>query len=78
MFKKLMMLATLSMLMTGCKWIHTTETTKLPKVAEGTRPPVCVAWKGITYSAKNDTAETVAEVRQNNAARDSYCRPQKR
>lgn len=36
-------------------------------------PDVCLAWKGISYSAKSDTPETVQGVRQNNAARDSYC-----
>ncbi len=38
------------------------------------RPPVCTVWKGISYSAKHDTAETVSEVRANNAARAAYCK----
>jgi len=36
-------------------------------------PDVCLVWKGISYSAKSDTAETVQGVRENNAAREKYC-----
>lgn len=34
---------------------------------------VCKVWKIITYSAKSDSAETIEQVRQNNAARRAYC-----
>ncbi len=57
-------------LVAGCQSskIHSTGIT-----AE-TRPPVCTVWKGISYSAKHDTPETVSEVRANNAARAAYCK----
>ncbi|WP_281405293.1 hypothetical protein [Mesorhizobium sp. 8] len=35
---------------------------------------VCLIWSPITYSAKGDTPQTVAEVRQANARRDAYCK----
>lgn len=38
-----------------------------------TSDDVCLIWSGISYSAKNDTPETVQGVRVNNAKRQSYC-----
>lgn len=47
----------------ACQTTPTTATTK----------PVCLIWLPITFSAMDDTVETVQQIRENNAARDSYC-----
>lgn len=39
----------------------------------GTTGDVCLIWKPITYSAKSDSADTVEEVRNQNARREAYC-----
>lgn len=51
-------------LLAGCK---TTRTT-------GTTGDVCLIWTPVTYSATQDSTDTVQEVRDLNARRDSYCR----
>jgi hypothetical protein len=35
---------------------------------------VCTIWRPVTYSAANDSEQTIAEVRQQNARRDTYCK----
>ena len=60
----LMLALASSLTILGCSTTHTTETG---------RADVCLIWLGISYSAKNDTPETVQGVRENNAKRDSYC-----
>lgn len=50
-------------LVAGCKTTHTTATTS----------DVCLIWKPVTYSASQDSAETITEVREQNAKRDAYC-----
>lgn len=60
----LLMLATLSSL-AACQ---TTRMTAMPDKA------VCAVFPPITYSGKSDTEATKLQVRQFNAARDSYCR----
>lgn len=35
---------------------------------------VCAIWSPITYSAANDSEQTIAEVRRQNARRDAYCK----
>lgn len=57
------MLPMLALLATSCQ----TRTT-----ATGSAD-VCLIWRGITYSARVDSAETIEQVRQNNASRDRYC-----
>lgn len=54
----------------GCQLIPPTRTaaTETAIVSQ-----VCRAWVPITYSSK-DTAQTVLEVRANNAAREAYCK----
>lgn len=34
---------------------------------------VCLIWRGVDYSATNDSAETVAAIRAENARRAAYC-----
>ena len=61
----LLMLATASIL-SAC------QTT--PTIATGSRKAECAAlFPPITYSAKGDTPETVAQVRAFNARRDKWC-----
>lgn len=50
-------------LVAGCTTTHTT----------GTTPDVCLIWKPVTYSASQDSSETITEVRDQNARRDAYC-----
>ena len=47
----------------GCTTIPTT----------GTTPDACLIWKPVTYSASQDSGETIKEVRNQNARRDAYC-----
>lgn len=35
---------------------------------------VCLIFRGIEYSAEQDSAETVKSVREHNARREAYCR----
>ena len=35
---------------------------------------VCSIWQSVTYSASQDSQQTIAEVRQQNARRDAYCK----
>lgn len=60
MFSKLMILSVLTFGLTGC-------TTLMGSV--GTE---CSIWKPITWS-KKDTAQTVEEVKINNARREAWC-----
>lgn len=39
----------------------------------GTTGDVCLIWKPLTYSAKGDSAETVDDIRNQNARRNAYC-----
>ena len=55
-------------LLAGCSQTLTTAITPKGKV-----PNVCLLWKPQTYSAKTDSPETVAEIRQRNAEREIYC-----
>ena len=51
-------------LLAGCSQTRTTATT----------PDVCLLWGEQSYSAKGDTPQTVAEIRDRNAKRNSYCK----
>ena len=64
MLLRLMLLLALTPLLTAC------STTTM--VSDGTS---CLAWRPITWSRK-DTAQTVVEVKANNARRKSYCEDQ--
>ena len=65
----LLMLAVLSLL-AGCEAIRTIPTTETEsRIAAD----VCRVWHTITYSGSGDTAETILQVRANNAARAAYC-----
>lgn len=65
----LLMLAMVSLL-AGCETIQPTHTTVTEsRIAAG----VCRVWQPVTYSNSRDTAETILQVRANNAARDTYC-----
>lgn len=66
---KLIVLAMLLPLVAGCARNLTPST----GITASARPPVCTQWKGISYSQKNDTAQTVSEIRVNNASRQAYC-----
>lgn len=50
-------------LLLGCK--------TTPLTATG--PDVCIVWRPVTYSASQDSAETIEEARENNARRAAYC-----
>lgn len=50
-------------LLAACQTTPTTATGK----------PVCLIWRGISYSATSDSGPTIAEIRDNNAKRDAYC-----
>jgi len=50
-------------LVAGCQTTHTT----------GTTPDACLIWQPVTYSASQDSAATIKEVREQNARRDAYC-----
>jgi hypothetical protein len=50
-------------LLASCTTIPTTATT----------PDVCLIWKPVTYSGSEDSAETIRQVREQNAMRDAYC-----
>lgn len=50
-------------LLASCATTHTTATA----------PDVCLIWHPVTYSASQDSEETVREVREQNARRDAYC-----
>jgi len=66
--KLLMLLALLFPVLAAC------QSTKSPTpITETTDSSVCLVWKAISYSGKNDTPETVAEIVKNNAARKEYC-----
>lgn len=67
MLPKLIALVTMCALVAGC------QSTKTRSIVT-TDKPVCTVWKGVSYSAKRDTPETVREVRANNAARTAYCK----
>lgn len=54
-------------LVAACSQTLTTETSK----------PVCLIWRGIEYSAMDDTTETIEGIRVNNARRDAYCKGDK-
>ena len=56
-----------------CAAVAGCQLTRTPSIVTTARP-VCTVWKGISYSAEGDRAQTVAEVRANNAARAEYCR----
>jgi len=47
----------------GCK---TTPTT-------ATGSDVCLIWRPVTYSASQDSEQTIEEARENNARRAAYC-----
>src|SRR5690606_10797887 len=49
-------------LVVGCKTIPTIVTDE-----------VCLIWKPVTYSAAQDSEQTISEVRQMNAKREAYC-----
>lgn len=67
---KLSMLALILLSLSGCG----TNLIGTGLIPAGTRtPPVCSVWQGISYSSKNDTPQTVDEVRRSNAARKAYC-----
>ena len=51
---------------TGCQTTHTTATTD---------KAICSIWGNVTYSASQDSGQTVEEVRALNAKRDAYCAP---
>jgi len=55
-------------LLAACKTIPTT----------GTTPDVCLIWKPVTYSAGQDSGETINEVREQNAKRNAYCQESRR
>jgi hypothetical protein len=65
--------ALLLTLATGCSTaslsITPTQTTETRIAAD-----VCSVWLPVSYSASQDTAETVLRVRAGNAARDAYCK----
>jgi hypothetical protein len=69
---KLAALLMLCVMVAGCQ-LRKTPTIATTPNAE-LRPPVCTVWKAISYSAKSDSAETVREVREINAARVAYCK----
>lgn len=50
-------------LLLGCK---TTPTT-------ATGSDVCIVWRPVTYSASQDSEQTIEEARENNARRAAYC-----
>jgi hypothetical protein len=79
--KRRALLAMLSLLGTialaGCltPWppTETAATAASPTApAADSRPQVCTVWKIVRYS-KDDTADTVEQVRENNAARRTLC-----
>lgn len=53
----------LALLVTSCQ---------TPTTATGAAD-VCLIWRGIEYSASQDSTETITNVRENNARRDRYC-----
>lgn len=54
--------------------VLTPTSAKAEKTVAAQADDLCTrAWKPITYSRKNDSAQTVLEIRANNAARDAYC-----
>jgi hypothetical protein len=75
-----MMLAMLSLLGTialaGCltPWppTQTAAIAAAPPAAADPKPQVCSVWKVVRYS-KDDTPDTIEQVRQNNAAQESLC-----
>jgi hypothetical protein len=68
--RKLILLAMLLPLAAGCQL----NKTNLTGTTANSRPPVCTVWRGVSYSAKLDTPQTVAEIRVNNAKRGAYCK----
>lgn len=58
-----MLAALLSTILTACETIPTTETPDLS----------CTAFSKITFSGQNDTAVTVRQIREHNAAYDAIC-----
>jgi uncharacterized lipoprotein YajG len=59
-----------TLFLAGCQSTLSTQTaaTDLTIATE-----VCGVWKPVTYSSR-DTAETVTEVRANNASQKAYCK----
>lgn len=53
-------------MLTACQSMPTQTTVTTDRVA-------CQAFKLISYSAKNDTPETIQEVREHNAAYTAIC-----
>lgn len=51
-------------LLAGCQTTRTTETTG---------SDACLIWQEQTYSASEDSEQTVREVREQNARRAAYC-----
>lgn len=49
-------------------------TPSLTVTDETVQKKVCGAWGGISWS-KNDTDQTIKEIKRNNAAHDSWCGP---
>lgn len=58
------MLPLLALAMTSCQTRETATTGN----------EVCLIWRGVDYSATDDSAETVAAIRALNARRDAYCK----
>ena len=65
-------------LLTGCKTTGTTGTDLIvvkpsaTQIESAAREVVCQSFKPITFSGKNDTSLTVSQVREHNAAYDTY------
>ena len=51
---------------------QTAATAVPPQAAADPKPQVCTVWKVVRYS-KDDTPDTIEQVRQNNAAQESLC-----
>jgi len=65
--KRLVLVSLLSMTLTAC------ETTQIIGT-RGPNNPLCIAMKPVTFSAMNDTPETIMQIRENNAAWDAVCK----
>ena len=61
--KRLLMLLMLAPLAVSCQTRGIATTDKA----------VCALWSGVTFSAAQDSGQTVDEIRALNAKRDAYC-----
>jgi len=66
-------LLTLSALATTFLLAGCLSTRKTPTIGQTVTAGVCDAWLAISFDSNTDTAETVTEIRANNAARAAFC-----